>query len=220
MSCCNVNDFGSTFIKQLKTENNSFFLKEINVINCGVILISLKNRDMEIVTLGAGCFWCVEAVFADLKGVLEVKSGYMGGFINNPTYEQVCTGKTGHAEVAQITYDSSQLNFESLLEVFFKTHDPTTLNQQGDDTGDQYRSVIFYHSETQREIAARIIEQLNAEKVYPNPIVTELTAASSYFPAEEYHQNFLANNPENAYCQMVIQPKVDKFKNVFKYYLK
>ena len=145
----------------------------------------------EIATLGAGCFWCVEAVFKDLKGVETVESGYMGGIKENPTYEEVCAGTTGHAEVAKIVFDSDQLNFETLLSIFFRTHDPTTLNRQGNDVGTQYRSAIFYHTSSQKEKANAIIDQLNKEQAYPSPIVTEVTEASHFYIAEDYHQDYL-----------------------------
>ena len=178
------------------------------------------NKKTEVATLGAGCFWCVEAVFQELKGVYKVESGYTGGTVKNPTYAQVCTGQTGHAEVAQITYDPSEISFETLLSVFFKTHDPTTLNQQGADRGTQYRSVIFYHNKIQKNAAEKIIAALNKEKAYPNPIVTEVTALGEFYPAEDYHQNYFTLNPDKQYCSFVIQPKVDKFRKVFEAYLK
>ena len=187
--------------------------------------IQSKNSDMtdkqikevttDTVTLGAGCFWCVEAVFQDLDGVLSVTSGYMGGQIKNPTYKEVCTGQTGHAEVAQIIYDPSKITFPELLEVFWQTHDPTTLNRQGADVGTQYRSAIFYHSEAQRAEAERYKKELNASGAWDRPIVTEITKAEVFYPAEDYHQNYFNQNGEAAYCQFVIRPKVDKFKKVF-----
>ena len=171
---------------------------------------------METITLGAGCFWCVEAVFKDLKGVSSVESGYMGGHTDNPTYNEVCSGTTGHAEVAKIEFDPSVVNLQTILSVFFRTHDPTTLNRQGNDVGTQYRSAIFYHNQDQKDISEQIIAELNQTGAYPNPIVTEVSKASKYYPAEDYHQNYLANNPQNPYCQMVVQPKVEKFRKVFK----
>jgi len=180
----------------------------------------MEKGPTEIAILGAGCFWCVEAVFEDLKGVYKVESGYMGGKIRNPTYKEVCSGMTGHAEVAKITYNPEEISFEFILSVFFKTHDPTTLNYQGNDHGTQYRSSIFYTSEAQKIAAEKIIEQLNEEKAYPKPIVTEVTKFDIFYVAENYHQNYFKNNPNQSYCQYVIQPKVDKFKKVFKDYLK
>lgn len=181
---------------------------------------NMEEGKTEIAVFGAGCFWCVEAVFENLKGVYKVESGYTGGTLKNPTYKEVCSGLTGHAEVAKITYNPDEVSFETLLSVFFKTHDPTTLNYQGNDHGTQYRSAIFYTSEKQKETAERIIKELNEEKAYPKPIVTEVEPLSVFYKAENYHQNYYDNNPNQAYCQYVIQPKVDKFKKVFKDYLK
>lgn len=179
-----------------------------------------SNESTETIVLGAGCFWCVEAVFQELKGVISVESGYSNGALDKPTYKAVCSGSTGYAEVAKITYNPDEITFETLLSVFFKTHDPTTLNRQGADRGTQYRSGIFYHTNKQKEIATRIIAQLNAEKAYPDPIVTEVTALKNYYPAEDYHQNYYTNNPNQGYCSYVIQPKVEKFRKVFKDHLK
>ncbi len=179
-----------------------------------------RNINKEIAVFGAGCFWCVEAVFQELKGVHSVESGYTGGTVKNPSYNEICTGETGHAEAAKITYDPDIISFEILLSVFFKTHDPTTLNSQGADRGTQYRSAIFYTSDTQKKIAQRIINELNVEKVYPNPIVTEVTELSVYYQAEAYHQNYYKNNPNQGYCTYVIQPKMEKFRKVFKENLK
>ncbi len=171
---------------------------------------------MELTTLGSGCFWCTEAVYQQLKGIETVVSGYSGGQIENPTYEQVTTGKTGHAEVCQIQFDSEQISFTDMLEVFFSTHDPTTLNRQGDDVGTQYRSVIFYHSEAQREIAERVKKDLDAAGTWKNPIVTEIVPYEKFYSAEDYHQNYYRNNPNQRYCQLVITPKLKKFEKVFK----
>lgn len=174
----------------------------------------------EIATFGAGCFWCVEAVFLSLKGVISVESGYSGGHVHNPTYQQVCTGTTNHAEVVQIQYDSKVISFTDLLEVFWKVHDPTTLNRQGGDIGTQYRSVVFYHSEQQRKEAEFYKQKLNDEKVWDDPVVTEISPFTEFYKAEGYHQNYFANNPEQAYCKMVVAPKVEKFKKVFAHKLK
>ncbi len=182
--------------------------------------VKMENQKQEIAIFGAGCFWCVEAVFQNLKGVIKVESGYSGGKIKNPTYSEVCTGQTGHAEVAKITFNPDIVSFETLLSVFFKTHDPTTLNYQGNDHGTQYRSSIFYTSEYQKETAERIIKELNIEKAYPKPIITEVTRFDVFYKAEDYHQNYYNQNKGESYCQYVIQPKVDKFKKVFKEYLK
>jgi peptide-methionine (S)-S-oxide reductase len=171
----------------------------------------------EVATLAAGCFWCVEAVFAELRGVERVESGYAGGNLPQPTYEAVCTGRTGHAEVIQITFDPEQITYRDLLEVFFATHDPTTLNRQGADVGTQYRSAVFYHSPEQRQAAEETIAALTAAQAFPAPIVTEVTpyAADNYFPAEDYHQNYFALHPTQAYCSAVIPPKLAKLRRKF-----
>jgi len=166
-------------------------------------------------TFGAGCFWCVEAVFQNLKGVESVVSGYTGGKIKNPTYKEVCSGKTGHAEVAQITYDPDVLSYTELLEVFWKTHDPTTLNRQGNDIGTQYRSAIYYQDEEQKKLATHYKKELDASAYYADPITTEITELGVFYPAEDYHQNYFNDNGEQPYCNFVIRPKVEKFKQVF-----
>lgn len=180
---------------------------------------SQKNK-MDTITFGAGCFWCVEAIFSDLNGVDKVVSGYAGGTIKNPSYKEVCTGNTGHAEVCQITYNPNVISYEELLEVFWQVHDPTTLNRQGGDVGTQYRSAIFYHTELQKNIAEDYKKELNAKNVYTNPIVTEITAFSNFYPAEDYHQDYFELNGEQPYCSAVIRPKVEKFRKVFKDKLK
>lgn len=166
-------------------------------------------------TFGAGCFWCVEAVFQDLSGVVSVTSGYTGGQVKNPSYREVCNGTTGHAEVAQIVYDPSKVTFDELLEVFWQTHDPTTLNRQGADAGTQYRSAIFYNNENQRERAEYFKQKLNEESIWPKPIVTEISPLTLFYPAEDYHQNYFSMNPDQAYCRAVIRPKVEKFHKAF-----
>jgi peptide-methionine (S)-S-oxide reductase len=173
------------------------------------------NTTLDTITLGAGCFWCVEAVFLELKGVQSVTSGYMGGHVKNPSYREVCNGTTGHAEVARIVYDPAVLSIDELLEVFWQTHDPTTLNRQGADVGTQYRSAIFYHTDEQRQVAEAYKAKLDASGAFRAPIVTEVVAASTFYPAEDYHQNYYAMNGEQGYCQMVIRPKLDKFRKVF-----
>jgi len=175
-----------------------------------------SNPGIDTATFGAGCFWCVEAVFQRLNGVISVKSGYSGGFVKNPSYREVCNGSTGHAEVAEIVYDKSKVSFDELLEVFWKTHDPTTLNSQGNDHGTQYRSAVFYHTLEQKEIAEKYKNELNAAKVYPNPIVTEIVPFTNYYPAEDYHQNYYNQNGNESYCKYVIQTKVEKFEKIFK----
>lgn len=178
------------------------------------------NQGREVATLGGGCFWCVEAVFAELNGVERVESGYMGGTIENPTYQQVCSGTTGHAEVAQVTFDPQTISFEQILEVFFTAHDPTTLNRQGGDVGTQYRSVIFYHDEQQKEIAARVIKELDAAKIWDAPIVTEISPVETFYQAEDYHQEYFKFNGEQPYCRVVIAPKVAKVREHFRDKLK
>jgi peptide-methionine (S)-S-oxide reductase len=170
---------------------------------------------MEKATFGAGCFWCVEAVFQRLKGVEKVISGYSGGHIKNPAYKEVCTGRTGHAEVIQIIYDPETISFSDLLEVFWKTHDPTTFNRQGNDVGTQYRSAIFYHNQEQKELAEFYKQKISEEKIYSDPIVTEIVPFHEFYEAEDYHQNYFNNNPAQGYCSVVINPKVEKFKKVF-----
>jgi peptide-methionine (S)-S-oxide reductase len=171
--------------------------------------------NLQQITFGNGCFWCTEAVFQSVKGVITVVSGYMGGQVKNPTYREVCTGKTGHAEVLHIEYDADEISFDELLLIFFKTHDPTTLNRQGNDVGTQYRSAIFYYSEKQKLLAESMIKRLTEEKVYSRPIVTEITPASEFYSAEDYHQDYFNNNPHNPYCAVVIQPKLHKFAKEF-----
>jgi peptide-methionine (S)-S-oxide reductase len=175
---------------------------------------------IETATFGEGCFWCCEAVFQRLKGVKSVVSGYSGGNVEKPTYEQVCTGRTGHAEVIQITYDSSEIKFEDLLKVFWQTHDPTTLNRQGHDSGTQYRSAIFYHNEEQHRIAEAYKKQLDKSGTFKSPIVTELKPIKNFFPAEKYHQDYFNLNGSQQYCQFVIRPKIEKFNKDFKDLLK
>lgn len=166
----------------------------------------------EVTTLAGGCFWCLEAVYDDLRGVISVESGYMGGAVLNPTYQQVCSGRTGHAEVIQITYDPAQITFQDLLDVFFTIHDPTTLNRQGADVGTQYRSAIFYHSPEQKTIAEATIAAVNASGVWSGPLVTEVTAAGKFYIAEDYHQEYFSKNPNQPYCRAVVAPKVAKFR--------
>ena len=173
-----------------------------------------QSMNTEIATFGAGCFWCVEAVFQELKGVLKVESGYMGGAIPNPTYREVCTGTTGHAEVTRITFDPTVISYEVLLEVLWTTHDPTTLNRQGADAGTQYRSAIFYHSDEQKSKAEKSKKEV-ATTIWDSPIVTEIVAADTFYPAEEYHQDYYALNPNAGYCRAVISPKVAKVRATF-----
>jgi peptide-methionine (S)-S-oxide reductase len=174
----------------------------------------------ELATFGSGCFWCTEAIFLDVRGVEKVTSGYGGGHVKNPSYREVTTGTTGHAEVTQIEFDPKVVSFDELLEIFWQTHDPTTLNRQGNDEGPQYRSAIFYHSQQQKERAEYFKAELEKEKVFDAPIVTEITPFSNFYPAEDYHQNYYALNPSQGYCVYVIRPKVEKFRKVFKDKLK
>lgn len=176
---------------------------------------STDGNQTEMATFGSGCFWCTEAFFQELKGVQKVVSGYTGGHVENPTYEQVCGKKSGHAEACQITYDPQQITFTELLEVFWKTHDPTTLNRQGNDEGPQYRSAVFFHTPEQKELAEKYKKKLDESGAFPNPIVTEITAAAKFYPAENYHQNYFRLNPNQGYCAFVIGPKMDKFRKAF-----
>ena len=178
------------------------------------------NVNYEKATLAAGCFWCVEAIYKELNGVVGVESGFSGGHVVNPSYREVCDGNTGHAEVCQLTYNPQVISFKEILEVFFKTHNPTTLNRQGNDVGEHYRSAIFYHNNNQKEIATKVIEELGTEKVYADPIVTEITEYSAFYPAGDYHKDYFELNGEQPYCSLVIKPKVDKFKRVFQDKLK
>ena len=171
-------------------------------------------------TFGAGCFWCVEAVFQQLKGVISVRSGYAGGTVANPTYKEVCTGTTGHAEVCQIVFDPSVITYDELLQAFWQTHDPTTLNKQGHDVGTQYRSVIFYHNDSQRQLAEKYKKELTEQKVWSDPVVTEISPMPAFYSAEAYHQNYFNDNGAQPYCTFVIKPKVEKFQKVFKDKLK
>jgi peptide-methionine (S)-S-oxide reductase len=173
-----------------------------------------SNENKAVATFGAGCFWCVEAVFQNLKGVERVVSGYMGGHVDNPSYKEICTGMTGHAEVVQIHFDKEIINFETLCKILFTTHDPTTLNRQGNDKGTQYRSAIFYHDEEQRVVAERIKKEY-APTLWDDPIVTEITPLDVFFPAEDYHQNYYNENPSQPYCMFVVNPKVRKVKQHF-----
>ncbi len=171
--------------------------------------------DTELATFGSGCFWCTEAVFEQLKGVTKVESGYSGGTVKNPTYEQVCDETTGHAEVVQVTFDPKVISYPELLEVFWRSHDPTTRNRQGDDTGPQYRSAVFYHSERQKKFAEVYKQKIDDAGVFRNPLVTEIRPFTAFFPATAHHQNFYANNPRDGYCRTVIGPKVEKLRAVF-----
>jgi peptide-methionine (S)-S-oxide reductase len=191
-----------TVFKKMSTTNNS------------------TNKMIDTLTIGGGCFWCVEAQLQQLNGVISVISGYAGGVTKNPTYKEVCTGLTGHAEVIQVTFDNSIISLDEMLAAFWQAHDPTQLNRQGNDVGTQYRSVIFYRNEEQKKIAEDYKKKLNEEKVYDNPVVTEISALTTFYPGEEYHQNYYNQNTTQGYCLFVIAPKLEKFKKVFKDKLK
>lgn len=185
-----------------------------------IVMMVMENATSQVkvnetITLGAGCFWCVEAVFQRVKGVEKVVSGYSGGEISNPSYREVVSGLTGHAEVVQLTFDPNVISLAQILEVFWRTHDPTTLNRQGADVGTQYRSAIFYHNDNQRYIALNLKNKLNDEKVWNKPIVTEITPFKRFYRAEDYHQNYFNQNPNQGYCQFVIIPKLEKFRKIF-----
>jgi peptide-methionine (S)-S-oxide reductase len=180
----------------------------------------VMSKELQKATLGGGCFWCTEAVYLELNGVVDVKPGYSGGHVKNPTYKEVCDETTGHAEVVQITFDAEIVSFSEILEVFFMTHDPTTLNRQGNDVGTQYRSAIFYHSDKQKDVAEKVIQLFEKEKVYDKPIVTEVTEFDKFYIAEDYHINYFARNKTQGYCQFVVAPKVEKFRKIFKDQLK
>lgn len=179
-----------------------------------------KQGEMEIATFAGGCFWCTEAVFLELKGVESVVSGYIGGKMANPTYKEICNGDTGHAEAIQISFNPNEISFGELLEIFFATHDPTTLNRQGNDVGTQYRSEIFYHNEDQKEISESYIELLTQENTFGKPIVTGISPATLFYPAEDYHQNYYNQHQEQGYCSYIITPKIEKLKKVYKDKLK
>jgi len=171
-----------------------------------------QSTQLEVATLAGGCFWCIEAVFREVESVESVISGYTGGTTVNPTYQQVCTGETSHAEAVQVTFDPAKISYREILEIFFFIHDPTTLNRQGADTGTQYRSAIFYHNEQQKAIAEELIGELNKARLWKKPIVTQIASLDKFYPAEDYHREYFSRHPEQAYCQMVISPKVNKFR--------
>lgn len=171
--------------------------------------------NIQTATLAGGCFWCLESAFNTVVGVEMAYAGYAGGHINNPTYEQVCSGNTGHAEVVQINFDADNISYRDILEIFFALHNPTQMNRQGDDIGTQYRSAIYYHNQEQKQLAADILKEVEQEQIWPDPLVTELTELNNYYQAEDYHQDYFSNNPENRYCNMVVAPKLAKFKQKF-----
>ena len=175
----------------------------------------MTNNNVQLATLAGGCFWCLESAFKQLQGVVDVHPGYAGGTVANPTYEQVCTGTTGHAEVVRIEFEPEHISFRELLEIFFALHDPTQLNRQGNDVGTQYRSAVYYHNAEQQEAALAIITEIEREQIWSDPVVTEVTAVNHYFAAEEYHRDYFLRNPENQYCQAVVSPKLAKFRKTF-----
>jgi peptide-methionine (S)-S-oxide reductase len=179
-----------------------------------------QKKSVEVASLGGGCFWCIEAAFQEIRGVINVESGYTGGTTALPTYEQVCTGTTGHAEVVQVTFDPNIISFENILEIFFTAHDPTTLNRQGADVGTQYRSVIFYHNERQKKIAEQTIQKIDAEKIWDDPIVTKVEPLKKFYKAEDYHREYFDRHPESAYCRIVISPKIAKLRKKYREKLK
>ncbi len=192
--------------------SNKVFLQQSNKVE----KYNSMNSNIETATLGAGCFWCVEAVFQRVKGVKSVESGFSGGHIKNPSYREVCTGTTGHAEVCQIKFDPLIITYVEILEIFFKTHDPTTLNRQGNDIGTQYRSVIFYHNNEQKKLALESVEKLNKARIWNDPVVTEIVPFVAFYKAEDYHQNYYNNNRSQPYCSFVITPKIEKFESIFR----
>lgn len=183
-------------------------------------LDSRNQNRVEITTLGGGCFWCIEAAFYEIRGVVKVESGYAGGELASPTYEQVCTGSTGHAEVVQVTFDPKVVSFREILEIFFTAHDPTTLNRQGADVGSQYRSVIFYHNEKQKSVAEQLIAELDVKKLWDSPIVTQVEPFKKFYKAEEYHSRYFERNPNSGYCRVVIAPKIVKLRKKYREKLK
>ncbi|WP_158965547.1 peptide-methionine (S)-S-oxide reductase MsrA [Paraglaciecola sp. L3A3] len=172
-------------------------------------------QNLQIATLAGGCFWCIESAFNSVDGVISAFSGYAGGNVDNPSYEQICSGTTGHAEVVQVTFDALQISYRDVLEIFFALHNPTQLNRQGNDVGSQYRSAIFYHNPEQKEIAQQLLKEISEEEIWPDPVVTELVEINNYYQAEDYHQDYFSNNPQNQYCHMVVAPKLAKFKQKF-----
>ncbi len=194
--------------KKISAEKN----KAINTMN--------EQKGLQVATVAGGCFWCTEALFLELKGVKKVVSGYTGGMVKNPTYKEVCTGTTGHAEAIEITFDPGQISYEDILEVFFATHDPTTLNRQGADVGTQYRSEIFYHDDAQKKAAENFIKLLNDQNIYGKNVVTKVSQATTFYPAEDYHQDYYNQNKSQPYCMAVINPKLDKLRKNYKSMLK
>ena len=205
---------GTSCIQQNNNEHNNTIMEATNYTSHN------SNSELDTATFGSGCFWCADAIFKEVKGVEKVESGCSGGDIKNPSYREVCTGRTGHAEVVQVYYDPKVISYEELLEIFWKTHDPTTLNRQGNDVGTQYRSVIFYHNEKQKELAETYKKKLDEAGIWKNPIVTEITPFKAFYKAEDYHQDYYGQNATQPYCRLVITPKLEKFEKIFKDKLK
>jgi len=210
---------------RIKQSAGLIVVKNMSIKNFFVFVVlslhfNIMAQKSETITLGGGCFWCTEAIFQRVKGIIKVEPGYSGGKKPYPTYREVCSGLTGHAEVVQITYNPHVISLEKILEIFWKTHDPTTLNRQGADVGTQYRSVIFYHNEQQKQTAAELKQMLDQARIWDNPIVTEISAFTHFYPAEKYHQNYFEDNPNQGYCQFVIVPKLQKFSKLFSEYRK
>lgn len=199
------------------------FISLLIVFSCGkakeketYIMTDISNNDYELATIGGGCFWCIEAIFTEVRGIISATSGFSGGTVRNPSYREVVTGKTGHAEVVQLKYDPSVISYEQILTVFFHLHDPTTLNRQGADIGTHYRSVIFYHNEEQETIAKRVFDEIDGSDLWSDPLVTEISPMNAFYVAEDYHQNYFQNNPNQPYCTYVIGPKMHKLRSLFK----
>jgi peptide-methionine (S)-S-oxide reductase len=192
--------------------NSGYFVPTLEI---ETIKVNIRMANLEQITLAGGCFWCIESALNSIQGVESAYSGYAGGHAENPTYEQVCSGQTGHAEVVQVTFNPDVINLRSILEIFFGLHDPTQLNRQGNDVGTQYRSAVFYHDEEQKDAAEDIIAEIERDKIWPDPVVTEVVPLSNYSQAEDYHQDYFNNNPQNTYCNMVVAPKLVKLKKTF-----
>lgn len=216
------NDWQVSFGYQFKIKGMKLIFAIFLMINFSFIGMTQNTNksDYEIATFGGGCFWCMEAIFDGVRGVEKVESGYSGGKVPNPTYKEVCSGLTGHAEVVRIYFNPNTVSYEELLTIFFSVHDPTTLNRQGGDVGEQYRSVIFYHDEQQKKSAEKMIKELTERKIFSDPIVTQVVTEAPFYIAEDYHQNYYENNPSQSYCQLVINPKMKKFREQFKEKLK
>lgn len=219
ISCTNCGaHLGHVFVGEKLTEKDTRYC--VNSLSMRFIPQDFTKGEQPFVVLGGGCFWCLESIFKELRGVISVTSGYAGGYTEKPSYEQVCAGNTGHAEVVKIEYDPAIMDYETLLEIFFSIHDPTTLNKQGNDVGPQYRSIILYRTWQQKLAAEKMIEKITQEKIYSSPVVTELLPLVKFYPAEEYHQNYYVKNPTAGYCQLIINPKLKKFRDKFKSFLK